>query len=218
MATNIKESIITTAEQEAADAEQNVIDLEQKVVEGDTSITAAAIDKARQASRFAKLKVEAAFNQTAKEAETERAKAVAAYMAEYEAFCTEDLAPLQDAYQEAVLILADLDAMVKERLDAQREIIGKSHVLGSAVFGDQAPVRADADRWRNILVGKDVLDGVVTEARFGYVLGANGPGASHALHTPARKADMEAIRKAGDRADTGRKLLDAFIAANQSEA
>lgn len=218
MVANVKETLIATAEQEAADAEQNVIDLEQKVVDGDTSITAAAIDKARQVARFAKLKVEAAFKQSANDAEAAHTAAVAEYMAKYEAFCTTSLTPLQDAYQEAVLVLADLDALVKERLAAQQDIYGQSAGLGLSQSGDEAPVRADVERWRNIIVGKNVLDGVVTEARFGYVLGANGPGASHALHTPERKADMEAIRKAGDQADIGRKLLDEFIAANEVEA
>lgn len=202
MVATYKQTPVSAAEQEAIDAEQAVTDLEQKVIEGDTSITASAIDKARQAARFARLKVQAVVRQAEKGAEAARAAEVERVRAAYEEFTKDsNLDPLREAYDNAVLAIAELDELVKERIDAERDV--KWH-------GDRISVTPPPDR-ASWAVPENVVELAYLEGIHGFPL-QNAGVHIHVLHTPERKADMEAIRASGDLHGAGAELLARFRA------
>lgn len=202
------------AEQAVTAAYEKIATLEQKVIDGDGKVTAAQITTAKEQAAFAELKASAAQNEEARIREGSRQAAVDAYLAEYEKFATVDITPLRERYNEIVVLIAELDALVEERIAAQREILVKGSGLGLSDGYNGVPVKADVERWRAIEITRDVLDGLATEGRHGYVMGVMGPGIHHALHTPERKADMAKIRASGWKQGTARELLDAFVEAH----
>lgn len=220
MVGNIIQNPVSDAEQEAVDAEQAVTDLEQKVVEGDTSITASAIEKARGVARFARLKVQAVMRQAAKDAEAARDAEVEQFLADYEEFATSDLAPVREAYEDVVLALAHLGELVSERVEGQAQVLRRAQGLGLNI-GPRGTLDEQA-RWRSIAVPGDtatqaldrVVDYAVREAKHGYVKDGTQKVRAHALHSDIRRADMEIIddTPSGERAQVAAELLARFRA------
>lgn len=221
MVATYKETPVSAAEQEAIDAEQAVTDLENKVVEGDTSITPSAIGKAKDAARFARLKVQAALRQREKDAEDARAEAVKQFRAEYEEFATIDLDPLRDAYEDAVIALANLTDLVTTRLQDQDEVLGRAPGLGVSI-GPKSSSPEEQARWASIAVPESrsqfnrraglVIDLALREAEHGYPTDGTQVVRAHALHSDARRADMETIGRASsaDRPRVAAELLTRF--------
>ncbi|NKV31154.1 hypothetical protein GS921_15525 [Rhodococcus hoagii] len=221
MVANVIQNPVSEAEQDALDAEQAVADLEQKVVEGDTSITASAIEKARGVARFARLKVQAVMRQAAKDAEAARDAEVQQFLAEYEEFATSDLAPVREAYEDVVLALAHLGELVSERVEGQAQVLRRAQALGLMNIGPRGTLDEQA-RWRSIAVPGDtathaldrVIDDAVREAKHGYVKDGTQKVRAHALHSDIRRADMKIIddTPSGERAQVAAELLARFRA------
>jgi adenylosuccinate synthase len=186
-------------------------ELEAAFIAGDTTITPAQIDKARTAERHAALQDEAERAAAARAYEAQREADREAFLAEYEAFVTTDLAPLREAYEVAVLAMADLKALTDERIAAQNVMMNRARALGYDVRnGTNGPVPSDAARWSASHVGKTVLDDARQEAEHGYVSRNGAKAITHSLHTESRAADMDAIRTAGQaRLTVARERLDA---------
>lgn len=206
---------VNDAEQEALDAEQAVTDLEKAFVEGDTSITASAIEKARQAARFARLKVQAVMRQAEKDAEAARDAEVEQFLADYEKLGTSDLEPLREAYEDAVLSLAHLEELVAERVEAQGQVLRRAQALGVKV-GPKSGSHDEQARWRSIEVPAPdrLIDLALREAKEGYIKSPPYGVVVHALHSDIRRADMKIIddTPSGERAQVAAELLARFRA------
>ncbi|MBH0781347.1 hypothetical protein [Nocardia bovistercoris] len=208
-----------SAEQKARDAAQAVIDLEERVRDGDTTVTAAMIEKARRESSYAELLVDAERRGVEKQRQAERAAAVEAFMGEYEEYMTgADLETLRGVYANLVVAAADLHTLLAERKRAQTDIMNRALALGLFAGpinpqsgGGNAPVPNDAERWRSRYVKPqtDYLALAVQEGQHGYV-SANGQTVTHALHTPERAEEFRSLTSSNKR-ELGIEMRDRIL-------
>ncbi|MGY4784951.1 hypothetical protein ACVH9Z_34305 [Rhodococcus opacus] len=108
---------------------RTVEELKAAVVAGDTKITAADIEKARQTEEFVELQAQAATAQAHRDRVAALEADVEAFKAEYAELAGADLSELRDLYEDAVVVIAELHAKVKERVAEQREIEGRAGAL-----------------------------------------------------------------------------------------
>lgn len=83
-------------------------DLRQRMIDGDSSITAAQLDKARQAAEFEHVQAEAARAATERVAEAERQAAIEQVRADYDEASTSSIEHLRAARRTALDALRDL--------------------------------------------------------------------------------------------------------------
>lgn len=211
-----------SAEQAVVTAHEKVTTLEQKVINGDGKVTAAQITTAKEQAAFAELQASAAQNEEARVREAVYQAELAEFMAEYEEFASTDMEPLREAYNLAVVGLAEFISLVKERKEYERSIRLKARPLNlGGPDRTNEPVWKDRERWHSIVMPSEVatiVDYVRHEAENGYPVSA-GRVTTHMFHTDARRADMATIRSAprGAYREAARPLLDALVKAYTEE-
>ncbi|MBY3792531.1 hypothetical protein HQP42_08995 [Rhodococcus fascians] len=204
------------AKQAADDASRKVTELESAVLAGDTSITASALSKARQEAEFASLKVVAAQRGVDQEAKDAHDAAVTTLRADYEDH-VEDLDELREAYQWAVIAVAELHQAIDKRQAASRALVSRGYALGLVSRSDTTggPFPEDRARWGRNNVGAEFVSKAVEEGTRGFL---RNPFANkaivHTLHTDERRAQLETITGL-DLDGQAKDLLAEFVAAHQ---
>lgn len=136
---------VAAAEQEAAAAEQQLAALEERVREGDDAVTAAHLTEQREASRFARLRVEAARRKAERHQAAERARQHAAARAQVHAEAADNLGNADaltaklDAFEQAAA--AVLDAMQ----DHNERVTHWARLMGTADITPSHGMQPDAD-------------------------------------------------------------------------
>jgi hypothetical protein len=193
-------------------------ELEAAYVAGETTITMAQIDKARQTARFAELQAEAAEAQAYRDRVAALEADVEAFKADYAEFASADLSELRDLYNEAVMVIVELRSKVAERVDEQIAIQGRAGHLGfrakglGVSLGRKPLIDVSQEEWTRIAVKPEDVDGILHESRLGFVPGLDGRPAVHSLHSDERRDDMAAIRASRDAHTTARERFEAFVA------
>lgn len=211
-----KATNIAAAQNELTAAKNKVTELESAVLAGDTSVTASALSKARSDVEFASLKLVAAQQSVDQEAIDAHNAAVTTLRADYEAH-VEDLDELREAYQWALIAIAELRQAIDKRRDASRALVSRGYALGLIGRSDTTggPFPEDRARWSRNNIGDEFVGKAVDEATRGYL---RDPFANraiiHVLHTNERRAQLETIT--GDSLDAKAKaLLAQYVAAHQ---
>lgn len=216
MTTAITNDTVRDAKQAADDASLKVTQLEEAVLAGDTSITSGAVSKARQEAEFACLKVVAAQRGVDEESQEVHDAAVGDLRADYENH-VEDLDGLREAYQWAVLALAELHQAIEDRNVASRKLVSRGYALGLVNRSNttDGPFPDDRSRWSRHHIDKDFVNKAVEEGRRGFLDYPLGNRAVvHVLHTDERRAQLETITGLR-RGEQARELMDEYIAAHQ---
>ncbi|MFE5480528.1 hypothetical protein ACFQ9R_32845 [Nocardia sp. NPDC056541] len=201
---------IATAERAAQDAAQAVIDLEERVRDGDTTVTATMLEKARKEASFAQLQIDAARRGVEKERQAEHAADVKAFMADYEEHMAgADLTDLRGAYADAVVSVAYLFTLLEDRRREQTAIMNRGQSLGLTV--GKTPVPNDADRWREQFLNPatDFVALAVEEGQKGFA-SRNGQPAVHVLHTPERREEIGSLPR-DDKHERGIEMRDRIL-------
>lgn len=204
------------AKQIAGDAARKVTELESAVLAGDTSITASALSKARQEAEFASLKVVAAQRGVDQEAQDAHDAAVADLRADYEDH-VEDLDGLREAYEWAVLAIAELHQAIEARNVISRRLVSRGYALGLVNRSNttDGPFPDDRARWSKHHIEKDYVAKAVEEGDKGYLAHALANKAIvHVLHTDERRAQLETITGLR-RGEQAKALLAEYVAAHQ---
>ncbi|UZG58016.1 hypothetical protein [Rhodococcus opacus] len=191
-------------------------ELKAAVIAGDTTITASQIEKARQTEEFAELQAQAAKAQAHRDRVADFEADVAAFKADYADLAGADLSELRDLYEDAVVIIAELHAKVKDRVAEQQQIVARADSLG--IRGRDLGVSTGRliddtqGEWSRIAVRPEDVDGIGDEAKRGFVPNAGARATIHALHSDERVEDMREINRSSYVQGTGRELLEALIA------
>lgn len=216
-------STIEDAQTEAEHAAREVQELEARVVDGDSSVTVSVLEKARDAARFAQLKVKSAVRGVEKEQRAEHDAAVEKLRADYDAFLDDDLDPIRESYKWAVINLAELNQAIARRKREADSLTGRAVKLGlvrHTAGGNNAPFRDDANNWRRLKLGPEFVDYAISEAKRGYPTGlgaANGnKPITHVLHTDERKEQINTLT-GSDKFELAQKYLAEMVAAAVAE-
>lgn len=122
-------------------------DLRQRMIDGDATITAAQLDKARRDEEFAGLQAEADAAAEARTAEHERQAALAALKADAQALADKDFTELQKHYRTAVDSLRALRqgmaAFNRDQYRVQAE--ASRRLLDGEDFGQEIPAQLNAE-------------------------------------------------------------------------
>lgn len=217
MTTAVTNDAVIEAQQAATEASRRVTELEDAVLAGDTSITSGALTKARSEAEFANLKVVAAQRGVDDDSKAVHDAAVSNLRADYEEH-VEDLDDLREAYQWAVLAIAELHQAIEERNVASRALVSRGFALGLVNRSNttDGPFPDDRSRWSRHHIEKDFVAKAVEEGDKGYLRSPLANKALvHVLHTDERRAQLETIT--GLRRDVQAKaLLAEYVAAHQS--
>lgn len=132
------------------DARALLAELEERIVNGDTSINAAALAKARNAADFAEFQDEAARRRADHEATTERQRLEDEFRTEIAAQAAQ-LASVQHAYDAAVNARRMFDQRIADWQDARRILQLRARTLGLTDVVDAELVDLSQRNWTDTL-------------------------------------------------------------------
>lgn len=216
--TAVTNDAVLEAQDAATEPSRKVTQLEQAVLAGDTSITSGTLTKARAEAEFASLKVLAAQRGVDEHARVAHDAAVESLRADYEDH-VEDLDGLREAYEWAVLAIAELHQAIEERGAVNRSLLSRGHALGHIDRSNatDGPFPGDRNRWRRTTIDKTYVDRAVEEGTRGFLRSPLANKAQiHALHTDERRAQLETLTGM-NLAGQAKALLAEYVAAHQDQ-